>query len=272
MQKVKQGFLSNLQRVPSMKSVLKSLICVPVLFLLFGQIAQAQSSEPDERAMQALRAKLAISLEAASQNQIQVLALSPTALSGMVQVELSTGEILYTDISGEYLFAGDMFQSGSDGLINLTSATRQLRTVEKIAAIPEEEMIIFKPEEETRAAITVFTDVDCQYCRALHRDMDKLLDLGIEVRYIAYPRGGAQAGSYQKMISVWCSEDRQKTLSQAKNGQNLPERECDNPVLEHYALGNEIGISGTPALVLADGRVIPGYMDSDRLAALLFGQ
>ncbi|MBT8148279.1 MAG: DsbC family protein [Gammaproteobacteria bacterium] len=254
-----------------MKSVNKILLCLPVLILLQGQLALAQSSVSDEAAMQALRARLAISLEAASQNQIQVLALNPTEMNEIIEVELSTGELLYTDISGEYLFAGDMFQSGPTGLINLSSQTRQVRTVEKIAAIPEEEMIIYEPEEK-RAAITVFTDVDCQYCRALHRDMSKLLDIGVEIRYIAYPRGGAQAGSYQKMISVWCSEDRQKTLTQAKNGQNLPERECENPVLEHYALGNEIGISGTPALVLADGRVIPGYMDSDRLAALLFDQ
>lgn len=255
-----------------MKSVIKILVCLPVLLILsMGQLALAQSSASDETAMQALRARLALSLEAASQNQIQVLALNPTVMNEIIEVELSTGELLYTDITGEYLFAGDMFQSSSTGLINLSSQTRQIRTVEKIAAIPEEEMIIYEPDEK-RAAITVFTDVDCQYCRALHRDISKLLDLGVEIRYIAYPRGGAQAGSYQKMISVWCSEDRQKTLTQAKNGQNLPERECVNPVLEHYALGNEIGISGTPALVLADGRVIPGYMDSDRLAALLFDQ
>lgn len=254
-----------------MKSAIKIFVCLPLVVLLLGQAGFAQSTASDDAAMQALRARLAISLEAASQNQIQVLGLNPTAMSRIIEVELSTGEILYTDITGEYLFAGDMFQSGPDGLINLSSQTRQVRTVEKIAAIPSDEMIIYKPQV-TRAAITVFTDVDCQYCRALHRDMEKLLDLGIEVRYIAYPRGGAQAGSYQKMLSVWCSEDRQKTLTQAKNGQNLPERECDNPVLEHYALGNEIGISGTPALVLADGRVIPGYMDSDRLAALLLDQ
>jgi thiol:disulfide interchange protein DsbC len=254
-----------------MKSVIKIVLGVPLLTLLLGQAAIAQSSSPDEAALQALRARLAISLEAASQNQIQVLALNPTAMPEMIEVELSTGEILYTSITGEFLFAGDMFLSGPDGLINLSSQTRQERTVQKIAAIPAEEMIIFEPDQ-TRASITVFTDVDCQYCRALHRDMEKLMDLGIEIRYIAYPRGGEQAGSYQKMISVWCSDDRQKTLTQAKNGQNLPERECSNPVLEHYALGNEIGISGTPALVLADGRVIPGYMDSDRLAALLFDQ
>ncbi len=254
-----------------MKRSIKNVVFFPVLILFLSQTTVAQNVGGESAALQALRTRLANSLEAASQNQIQVLSLQPTVMDDMIQVELNTGEILYTDIKGEFLFAGDMFKSGPDGLINLSSETRQLRTAEKIAAIPEQEMIVFKPDR-TRAAITVFTDVDCQYCRALHRDMEKLLEHGIEVRYLAYPRGGRQASSYSKMISVWCSEDRNKTLTQAKNGQNLPERECENPVLRHYALGNEIGISGTPALVLADGRVIPGYMDSDRLAALLLDQ
>ncbi len=249
-----------------MKNLLKTLAVSIGAFLVLQSTSFAQAI--DESALEALRARLAVSLEDASRGQIQVLSLTPTAMANMVEVELNTGEILYTNVTGEFLFAGDMFQASPDGLVNLSAATRQERTVEKIAAIPTDEMIIFEPDE-TRAAITVFTDVDCQYCRALHRDMDKLMDLGIEVRYIAYPRGGQQATSFDKMISVWCADDRKKTLTQAKNGQNLPERDCENPVLRHYALGNEIGISGTPALVLADGRVIPGYMDSERLAALL---
>ncbi|MCB1670048.1 MAG: DsbC family protein [Gammaproteobacteria bacterium] len=253
-----------------MKRSIKSLIFLPVLALLASSV-MAQNPAVEDAAMQALRARLTTSLVEASRNQIQILSLQPTAMADMVQVELNTGEILYTNKTGEFLFAGDMFQSGPNGLTNLSSQVRQVRVAEKIAAVPQEEMIIFKPRE-TRATITVFTDVDCQYCRALHRDMDKLLDLGIEVHYLAYPRGGQQATSYNKMISVWCSDDRQKSLTQAKHGQNLPERDCENPVLEHYALGNQIGISGTPALVLADGRVIPGYMDSDRLAALLLDQ
>ena len=92
---------------------------------------------------------------------------------------------------------------------------------------------------------------------------------GIEVRYLAYPRGGAEADSYDKMLSVWCSDDRKKSLTQAKNGQNLPAGDCDSPVLAHHALGNELGISGTPALIFPDGTVIPGYMDADRLATML---
>ncbi|MDP6095484.1 MAG: DsbC family protein [Gammaproteobacteria bacterium] len=217
-----------------------------------------------------LREKLALSIEAASGNQLQIVGITASALGTIYEVELNTGEVLYADASGDYLFAGDMFQTTTTGLINLSASKRQLRTLDKITAIPEDEMIIFSPDspDEIKATLTVFTDVDCQYCRALHRDMDQLLAKGIQVRYLAYPRGGENAGSYEKMISVWCSDDRHKSLTQAKNGQNLPAETCDSPVMAHYALGNELGITGTPAIIMPDGRLVPGYADVDYLSAL----
>ena len=218
---------------------------------------------------QSLRGKLRQAIEEASGNQLQIVGLNPTALSTIYEVELNTGEILYSDISGDYLFAGDMYATTPTGLMNLSSSTRQKRALDKIAAISEDEMIIFEPESEVKATITVFTDVDCTYCRALHNDMPKLLAKGIKVRYLACPRGGEAAGSYNKMISVWCSADRKETLTLAKNDEPLNQIQCDTPILAHYQLGNELGISGTPALVFEDGRIIPGYMDSDRLAAML---
>ncbi|MEQ8954546.1 MAG: DsbC family protein, partial [Gammaproteobacteria bacterium] len=236
--------------------------CLVVLAVLFTAALSAQEASPQ------LRERLSISIEAASQNQLEIISIQSTPVSDIFEVELNTGEILYSDAAGYYLFAGDLYQTTEQGLLNLSAGKRQIRSKEKIAAIDESEMIIFTPEQ-VKASITVFTDVDCTYCRALHRDLETLLDYGIEVRYLAYPRGGEQAGSFAKMISVWCSDDRQKSLTQAKNGQNLPERECATPVLEHYALGNELGISGTPAIVFPDGRVIPGYLDAANLVAML---
>ena len=218
---------------------------------------------------QDLADKLKRSVELPSQGQLEIVAIKETPLPQIFEVELNTGELLYSDISGDYLFAGDLYQTTNSGLMNLSSKTRQMRTAERIGAIPEDQMIVYSPEDETRATLTVFTDVDCTYCRALHKDVEALVAMGIEVRYLAYPRGGEAAGSYEKMISVWCSQDRHKSLTQAKNGQNLPARDCETPVLEHYELGNQIGISGTPALIFPDGRLIPGYMDVDRLVAML---
>ena len=234
-----------------------------VAFFIGGVEAQVASGS------QELIAKLKQSLEVSSQGQLQILAIKDTPLEGIFEIELNTGELLYSDEAGSYLFAGDMYQTTMSGLVNLSSETRQTRTQEKIANIAEEEMIIYTPKVDVKATLTVFTDVDCTYCRALHKDVEELLEQGIEIRYLAYPRGGEAADSYEKMISVWCSGDRHKSLTQAKNGQNLPERECETPILDHYQLGNEIGISGTPALIFPDGRLIPGYMDVDRLVALL---
>jgi thiol:disulfide interchange protein DsbC len=254
-----------------MRSTLKQAIvtlCLMVLTVAATSSVAQSALQANADVPQGLRQKLTESIELASQNQLQIVSLKLTELPNIYEVELNTGEMLYSDISGDYLFAGDMYQTTPAGLLNLSAVTRQVRIQEKIEAVPEDEMIIFTPDE-IKATITVFTDVDCTYCRALHRDLEKLLDYGIQVRYMAYPRGGEDADSFSKMISVWCSDDRHKSLTQAKNGQNIPAGDCDSPVLAHYELGNEIGISGTPALVFPDGRVIPGYMEADRLAAML---
>ncbi|MCY4265699.1 MAG: DsbC family protein [Gammaproteobacteria bacterium] len=263
--RVRHSMSRKCSKLDHISTIIGTLNLVFVLCISLAGItglAQAQDSP------QSLRGKLEQAIEEASQNQLEIVSLNPTALPTIFEVELNTGELLYSDISGEYLFAGDMYAASPGGLINLSLGTRQKRTLEKIALIPEEEMIVFSPEQ-VKASITVFTDVDCTYCRKLHGDMQSLLDLGIEVRYLAYPRGGQAATSYNKMISVWCSSDRKESLTLAKNDEPLPEITCDTPVLEHYQIGNELGISGTPALVLSDGRVVPGYLDSARLGAML---
>ncbi len=219
-------------------------------------------------AQQSLRDKLAVAIEVASANELKIVQIKKTNLPTIFEVQLNTGEILYSDISGDYLFAGDMYQTSPSGLINLSASTRHGSTLEALSAVPESEMIIFEPKE-VKATLTVFTDVDCTYCRKLHSEIDQILEYGIRVRYLAYPRGGQQSPALNKMISVWCSDDRVKALSQAKNDQNLPTRTCDNPVLKHYQLGNQFGVNGTPALVFPDGRLVPGYIEAERLAGML---
>ncbi|PCH60265.1 MAG: protein-disulfide isomerase [SAR86 cluster bacterium] len=266
MHKIISRLILKLNIKQGLKLAVKLTPKLLMALLILPSVLHAQGLSDNDIAM--LRAKLSPSLEVASGNQLQIVNIKATELASVVEVELNTGEVLYSDISGSFLFSGDMFRVTDNGLSNLSGIRRQGQTLDKIAAIDESEMIIYTPEL-VKASITVFTDVDCTYCRALHRDLDELMANGIEVRYLAYPRGGESAGSYQKMISVWCSDDRHKSLTQAKNGQNLPERDCQTPILEHYGLGNELGISGTPALILPSGQLIPGYMDAEKLIAML---
>ena len=242
-----------------MKALGGTLLFAAALLLSQGALAQNES----------LRDRLHQSIVVASGSQLEIVSIKPTPIATIFEVELNTGELLYSDASGGYLFAGDMYQTTPDGLLNLSTATRQAANLRKITSIPDEEAIIFEPEGEVKATLTVFTDVDCGYCRQLHGEREQLLDYGVRLRYLAYPRGGANAESYEKMISVWCSDDRHRSLTQAKHGQNLPARDCDSPVLAHYSLGNELGIQGTPALVFPDGRLIPGYVEASRLAVML---
>lgn len=253
-----------------MNTLSRALAAVTLCAFGLLPLAHAQDVSNEPWAM-TLKTNLASALAAATNANIEIVAIKQTPFEGLIEVELATGERLFTDRKGEYLVTGDLFKAESDGLVNLSAIARQSNIAAWIAEVPESEMVIFEPTN-TRATITVFTDVDCAYCRRLHGDLEANLAQGIRIRYVAYPRGGEASEAYPKMINVWCSADRKKSLTQAKHGQNIPANDCENPVLKHYFLGNKIGISGTPAIVLQDGTVIPGYLEPAQLAATVFGQ
>ena len=116
-------------------------------------------------------------------------------------------------------------------------------------------MVIFPAVGETKGVVSVFTDVDCGYCRKLHQEVPKLNQMGIEVRYLAYPRAGVGSRSYQKIVSAWCAADPNKAMTQLKSGMEIPDVSCENPVAAQFDLGQQVGVTGTPAIVLEDGRL-----------------
>ena len=134
----------------------------------------------------------------------------------------------------------------------------------KAVRIDESKMIVYKAKDE-KAHITVFTDVDCGYCRMLHKEVPKLNEAGVTVRYLAYPRAGIGSEAYTKMVSIWCSADPKEWLTQAKLGADIPENKCANPVAEQYKLGNEVGVRGTPSIILSSGEFLPGYLPAAEL-------
>jgi len=129
-------------------------------------------------------------------------------------------------------------------------------------------MIIFKPEK-VKHVVTVFTDIDCGYCRKLHGEMDNYLAEGIEVRYMMYPRAGAGSESYKKAVAVWCSDDRNAAMTRSKQGKALDMKTCDNPIDQHMQLVQQLGARGTPFIVLESGDTQPGYVPAKQLAKLL---
>jgi thiol:disulfide interchange protein DsbC len=179
-------------------------------------------------------------------------------------VTLKGGPVLHVTKDGKYFVAGDLYRVEGTSLENETEKAK----LAKIEALPESDMIVYKAADE-KAHITVFTDVDCVYCRMLHKEVSQLNDSGVTVRYLAYPRSGIGSKSYQKMVSVWCSDDRKKWLAEAKLGSEIPENKCVNPVADQFNLGGEVGVRGTPTIVLGDGTLLPGYLPAVELVKRL---
>jgi len=186
-------------------------------------------------------------------------------LKGLYEVTVPP-RVFYVSEDGRYIMLGNMID------MKTMQSLTQPKTVKARAAaleqMGEDSMIVFAPKE-VKHTISVFTDIDCGYCRKLHSEIEKYNKLGIKVRYLAYPRAGIGSESYQKAVAVWCSKDRNKALTIAKNGGKVPYQECDNPVEKQFNLGQELGVNGTPALVLENGQIYPGYAPADKLIAVL---
>ena len=127
-----------------------------------------------------------------------------------------------------------------------------------------DKMIVYGPKDAKRH-ITVFTDIDCGYCRKLHNEMPELTAAGIQVRYLAYPRAGVGSKSHKKYVSVWCNSDQQTAMTDAKAGRDVPVASCENPVEESFELGRKVGVEGTPTIIFDDGTLTPGYLPSATL-------
>jgi thiol:disulfide interchange protein DsbC len=167
-------------------------------------------------------------------------------------------ELAYVTADGRYAFAGDLYQLSDNSNLSDTRRRELRRTL--VAAVPEANMLVYSPEEP-KYTVTVFTDVDCSYCRALHKQIAEYNRLGIRVRYLSYPRGGPNTESWTRAEQVWCAQDRKATLTRAKLGEDLTGKTCSpNPVAEEYALGKAIGLEGTPGIVTESGKLLAGYL------------
>ena len=166
--------------------------------------------------------------------------------------------------------AGALNVNRPEGQVNQTRQANNAERAKRLAAVPEDQRIVFRGSEKPRAVIQVFTDVTCPYSRKFHKEVPRLNEMGIEVEYLAFPRSGLQSGGARQFAQVWCAANPAEALSAAKRGDTLSNApDCDNPVSEQYYLGLELGVQGTPTIVLPDGRMVPGYVSAERLANML---
>ena len=191
--------------------------------------------------------------------------VQPTPVDGLYQVEIGP-QVMFVTGDGRFLIDGAIVDLKTRE--DITETARSQARLRAINAVGEDDMVLFDAPN-SKHTVTVFTDIDCGYCRKLHQQVDAYADEGISVHYMFYPRSGLNTPSYDKAVSVWCADDRQKALTEAKNGTKLAAGKCANPVKKHMELGELLGIRGTPAIVLDNGEMIPGYVEPKKLAALL---
>jgi thiol:disulfide interchange protein DsbC len=173
--------------------------------------------------------------------------------------------VAYVSDDGRYLFQGDLIDLESS--VNLTERSRADSRRALVNSLADEDSILFSPAEP-KYSVTVFTDIDCGYCRKLHSQIDEYMNQGIAVRYVLYPRNGPASRAWSTSEDVLCSRDRNTALTAAKLDREFQTSKCDTSMLtRHYSLGQEIGLSGTPAIVLEDGTLIGGYVTPDALSA-----
>ncbi len=242
--------------------------------VVFSALAAVTTMAGEPDAMDDPRTAMAQALNKRGLSDITPENLSPSPIAGVWELAVDM-ELYYVSEDGRYLVKGEIIDL--NGFVNVTEHRKSSGRLAALREIDESRMIIFSPAEEPNVRLTVFTDIDCTYCQKLHQEIDVLNELGVEIRYLFYPRSGPGSLSWMKADAVWCSDDRQEALTEAKKQARAHARsgkavmppvaleDCtDSPVREHYEIATQLA-RGTPAIVTESGQLISGYMPAAQL-------
>jgi thiol:disulfide interchange protein DsbC len=222
-----------------------------MLALAGSALAAPPAEKPDIRA------------EIARRLDIKVEDVRPSPIDGLYEVQSGT-EVGYVSADGRFYVDGDVFDMTSRH--NLTEDRRKSGRLALLSTIKDADAIVFAPSGPVRHTLTVFTDVDCTYCRQMHKEIAEFNRLGFRVRYLMFPRNGPDTDAWRKAEAVWCSPDRQEALTRAKRGEALKSARCETPIAAQYELGRKLGIHGTPGIFTDTGEYLAGYMPPASMA------
>lgn len=246
-----------------MKNFFSSTL-LSLLVLISVASSNLQSAEADAKTAENIQKSLEMILPG-----IQPDSVLTTPIPGLYEVMFGP-KIVYMTEDARFLIQGTIVDLQTRE--NLTEPRVMEAKIQAIKSVGTDNMVIYSPPEGTavKHRVNVFTDIDCGYCRKLHGQMAEYNKNGIEIRYLFFPRAGKGSASYKKAVQVWCSDDRRAAMDTAKSGGSLKGKDdCQNPVDDHLLLGSLVGVSGTPALVLDNGQLVPGYVPPDRLIQVL---
>lgn len=232
----------------------KVLLGLAVSFAVFSSLANATEKT--------VEAKFKTMLP-----EVIVKEVVKSPIQGFYQIQVDSGKVFYMSEDGKYLIQGYLFELNDKTPKNLTLETEEKFVANLINNIDKSSMVIFKAKDnQPKTHVTIFTDTSCPYCHRLHESVPALNERGIEVRYLAFPREGFASRGFEELQKVWCSDSQQEAMNQMM--QEIPVKsvkKCNTPIVEQYVLAQKIGIRGTPAIILANGHIIPGYQPSAQL-------
>ncbi|WP_448247138.1 bifunctional protein-disulfide isomerase/oxidoreductase DsbC [Thalassotalea agariperforans] len=265
----------NLLGIPMYKKVVGLLLILTMSCVVYAYSAKEteDSTSTSSAPVNTQVNKQSITDFIQANTRLSVIDIKPSALPGVAEVATDQG-LFYASNDGEFFIAGKIYRSsGGFGLVDIGE---QRYAQERLAGVKafENNMIVY-PAKNEKHVITVFTDITCGYCRKMHAQMSAYNDLGITIRYLAYPRHGVrdQSGqltqSFQDLRSIWCHESPAEALTKAKAGSQVAHRICDAPIEEEFNFGRQIGVNGTPAVILSNGQLLPGYREPDDLIKIL---
>ena len=224
-----------------------------------AKVSTAQvAADNDSAVVKALQANLK-----ASGIEENILSAVPTDMKDIYWVTASGLPSFFTDKSGKHIIQGQIIAVGAEAPVDISGSLVAKTAQEALKAVDKKDMIIYPAKGETKSVVYSFTDADCPYCTKLHEEIDDINARGIEVRYLAWPRS---EGSIPKMEAIWCSEDRNAAMDQAKMGANVQAPSCNSPVKSQIELGMALGVRGTPAIFTESGQQIGGYLPAAQLA------
>ena len=199
----------------------------------------------------------------------EIESIQESSIPGLFTVYYGDLEPIYVTEDGNFFIYGDIYKININSISNITDSEISKRRSLILSDLTSSELISFKSKNE-KYIVTVFTDVDCGYCRKLHNQIEEYNKLGITVNYAAFPRSGIGTDSFSKMVSAWCSDNTKLSLTRLKNNKEVDANFCDNqPVSKHYAIGKKLGVTGTPAILSSDGSLMPGYLSPEDLLTKL---
>jgi len=240
-------------------------ILTTILMAILATGVLAAESYKNDEALEQVRQTIEKQLQSAKPS-LQVTKVIPSGIGNLYEVYLSGGMMLYGTEDGSHIIEGRVYRVGENQFVDVREEKLKPLRAEVLGNVPVSEMIVYSPKGETKAVVNVFTDVDCGYCQKFHNNMTAYNELGIEVRYLGFPRAGHGSSSEKKLVSAWCSDNPEDAMTKLKRRQRIPEKLCDSPVPTHYELGQRLGVNGTPSLFTSDGTMIPGYREPDQLA------